>query len=43
MRAFEYDIEVSIRKAKKLKWFLQEKESRDRKEKLLRQVEVRVG
>jgi hypothetical protein len=40
MRAFEYEIELSILKAKKLKWFIQEKEEKKRKDRLLEQVEV---
>jgi hypothetical protein len=40
MRKFEYDILVSIRKAKKLKWTLEGTEENEKKETILRRVKV---
>jgi hypothetical protein len=40
MRKFEYDILVSIRKAKKLKWLIVSAEDNQKKEELLRKVKV---
>ena len=40
MRRFEYDILVSVRKAKKLKWLLQSVEEDHKKEEILNKVKV---
>jgi STIP1 family protein 1 len=40
MRKFEYDIIVSIRKAKKLKWMLNNQEENLKKDELLKRVKV---